>query len=133
MCIRDRQITVETEHNFEVNSKTYKVSKFEMSRKNDRSVLFLEKETKKTKYILASLISKKVRRSSKSPQHYVPDGSGSRSSTPKHEPGWKTICSSKGAFYFEGEFLISHQYNLDILARQRCEISIEVKITKMNY
>ena len=89
---------------------------------------FEKSKTKKTKYILASLISKKVRRSSKSPQHYVPDGSGSRSSTPKHEPGWKTICSSKGAFYFEGEFLISHQYNLDILARQRCEISIEVKI-----
>ena len=38
-----KQITVETEHNFEVNSKTYKVLKFEMSRKNDRSVLFLEK------------------------------------------------------------------------------------------
>ena len=28
-----KQITVETEHNFEVNSKTYKVLKFEMSRK----------------------------------------------------------------------------------------------------
>merc|ERR1719510_2845532 len=65
----------------------------------------------------------KVRRSSKSPQHYLPDDAGRRSATPKHEPTWKSTSSSKGAFYFEGEFLISHQYNMEITERQQCEIS----------
>ena len=67
-----------------------------------------------------------MRRSSKSPQHHLPDESGRRSVTPKHETSWKSSCSSKGAFYFEGEFLISHQYNLEITNPQRTEISIEV-------
>merc|ERR1712223_335579 len=53
------------------------------------------------------------------------NSAGRKSATPKHEQTWKTKCSSKGAFYFEGEFLISHQYNLDILNSQNCEISIE--------
>ena len=90
-----------------------------------------------------------VRRGNKSPQHFSPkhfspqqlqnqmaspvNSSGRNSATPKHEPTWKTKCSSKGAFYFEGEFLISHQYNLDISNSQNCEISIEVCSSYFKY
>ena len=48
-----------------------------------------------------------------------------RQSKEEHQPVWKTQVFSKGAFFFEAESLISHQYNLEIQLRQRVEISIE--------
>ena len=45
---------------------------------------------------------------------------------------WKSSTCSKGAFYFEGDSLISHQYNLELQQRQRVQISIQVRIQSMD-
>ena len=37
----------------------------------------------------------------------------------------------KGAFYFEGESIISHQYNLDVRSDGVYNISIKVQLTDM--
>ena len=39
---------------------------------------------------------------------------------------WATTHNMKGAFYFEGESIISHQYNLDVRADGVYNISIKV-------
>ena len=77
----------------------------------------------------------KVRRASKSPQKTIPEVSARKelsSEPPPQEkpqkPSWQTFAASKGAFYFEGESLISHQYNMDVTEKQMFEISIEVTV-----
>ena len=42
---------------------------------------------------------------------------------------WATTQSMKGAFYFEGESIISHQYNLDVRSDGVYNISIKVQLT----
>ena len=138
-----KQITIDTEHNYIVNSKTYKVQTIPI--KSVWQGIFCKLQTlTKPKNVLHSLIFQ-VRRGSKSPQHFSPqhlspqqrqqhitrcnNSPGLKSTSPHHEPVWKTKCISKGAFYLESEFLISHQYNLDISNGQNCEISIEVSFS----
>ena len=62
----------------------------------------------------------KVRRKSASPKN----PSISSTTEPK-KADLKVTKTSKGAFFFEGESLISHQFNLEVTDRQKIEIELE--------
>jgi len=107
-----KAITADNENNFAINSKTYtKVRRKSSSPQKHQTKSTLTTTTELVATGSDSIAGKTV--------------TTATAAITTVGPEWKTSVFSKGAFFFEGESLISHQFNLEIQQRQRVQISIQ--------